>query len=477
MTDEKDQTPEQLVPLDQNSEDAVEDAGASAVVDPGRFGRVARGARAAVTADGVSGEGASRRPGRAVMAFVLVLALVACVAAAATYGAELWGGKTVPYVVGSTQEGAAGKIRGKGLAVKVALVASDDPEGTVVRTRPAAGTRAPAGGTVTVYVAKARVVPKVSGLQLGEAKKALRGAGARHFSIAYVASGAADGSVVATEPAEGAAFQASDTITIKVARPYTVPYVVGKTEADARAAVAEAGLAASVTYVRSDEDAQTVVAADPAPGTTIERGATVTLQVSAPYPSDYHHLREYFDYKTHVTEFLRGEGFQLASSSTGDGGVARVLYASADKGNVTVTDTPFSHSFPKGSGTADVLASGAALPGIRLDFAGADLPANAASLDAAAVRQLADLCGFTGMTQTLTQDQVVVPSNLRKSSARFACAYGEMGDYCWSVLVVRDADRTRAAATCAPKSLYDAYDLGKFNNSICDMIACVDVYG
>ena len=304
MTDEKDQAPEQLVPVDQNSEDAVEDADASAVVDPGRFGRVAQGARAAVAPDSVPGEGKSRRPGRAVIALVLVVVLVGCIAAAATYGAELWGGKSVPYVVGTPQETASGKIRAKGLAVKVATVASDDPEGTVVRTSPASGTRAQVGSTVTIYVAKARVVPKVSGLQLGEAKKALRKAGAKNFSIAYVASGAADGSVVATEPAEGATFQASDTITIKVARPYTVPYVVGKTEADARAAVAEAGLTASVTYVKSDEDAQTVVAADPAPGTTIEQGATVALQVSAPYPSDYHHLREYFDYKTPVTEFL-----------------------------------------------------------------------------------------------------------------------------------------------------------------------------
>ena len=160
-----------------------------------------------------------------------------------------------------------------------------------------------------------------------------------------------------------------------------------------------------------------------------------------------------------------------------DGGAARVLYASADKGNVTVTDTPFSHSFPKGSGTEDVLASGAPLPGIRLDFASTDLPENAATPDESTVRQLADLCGFTGMSQTLTHDQAVVPSNLRKSSAQFVCAYGEIGDYCWSVLIVRDVDRTRAAATCAPKSLYDAYDLGKFNNSICNMIACVDVYG
>lgn len=477
MTDEKDRAPEQLVPLDQNSEDAVEDADASAVVDPDRFGRVARGAVAAVAPDVVPGEGKSRHPRRAVIALVLVVALVGCVVAAATYGAELWGGKSVPYVMGISQEAAGSKIRGKGLAVKVATVASDDPVGTVVRTSPAAGTRARVGSTVTVYVARARVVPKVSGLQLGEAKKALRKSGAKNFSIAYVASGAADGSVVATEPAEGATFQTSDTITIKVARPYTVPYVVGKTEEDARAAVAEAGLVASVTYVNSDEVAQTVVAADPVPGTTIEKGATVTLQVSAPYPSDYHLLREYFDYKTHVTEFLKGEGFRLSSSSTGDGGVARVLYTSADKGNVTVTDTPFSHSFPKGSGTEDVLASGAPLPGIRLDFASADLPENAATPDESTVRQLADLCGFTGMSQTLTQDQAVVPSNLRKSSARFLCAYGEMGDYCWSVLVVREADRTRAAATCAPKSLYDAYDLGEFNNSVCDMIACVDVYG
>ncbi len=51
-----------------------------------------------------------------------------------------------------------------------------------------------------------------------------------------------------------------------------------------------------------------------------------------------------------------------------------------------------------------------------------------------------------------------------------------MGDYSWSVLVVSEGGSVRASATCAPTSLYDDYDLSKFGNSICDMIACVDVY-
>jgi serine/threonine-protein kinase len=467
---------EDVVPVSQNSEDAVEDADATVVRDVDAFGPDAEGIGQAPLPREVPGEGKSRRRGRALLALAIVAGIAACLVAAATYGAELWGGKVVPYVVGYTQARATARLEQKGFAVRVRKVASDADAGTVTATDPKAGQRRDAGSTVTVSVATPRTVPDVTGKTLAAAKAALRKAGARNFSIAYVASDAEQGTVVATSPAAGAQFASSDEVTIKVAQPYTVPYVVGKDEDAAKSAVAEAGLTASVAYVESSEDAGTVVAADPAPGTTIQKGATVTLQVSSPFPSDYRHLRDYFDCVKRVTEYLKTQSFSIASSGTGDDGSAEVLYTSADKGNITVGSRPFSHSFATGSSTDDVLASGAPMRGIRLDFAASDIPQDASGPTEADAQHLADLCVFTGASQMLTEANATLPSDLTKTSARFVCVYGTMGDYSWSVLVVSEGGSVRASATCAPTSLYDDYDLSKFGNSICDMIACVDVY-
>lgn len=56
------------------------------------------------------------------------------------------------------------------------------------------------------------------------------------------------------------------------------------------------------------------------------------------------------------------------------------------------------------------------------------------------------------------------------------CAYGEMGDYCWTVEIANEGGGTRATATAAPKALYASMDLSPYGGNVCDMIAYYDTY-
>ena len=74
---------------------------------------------------------------------VLVLALAA--GAAVTYQMEIWGGHTVPNVVGKSEADATYELERKGFAVRWTQVKSDDVEGKVLLTRPV-GRLAQGGG-------------------------------------------------------------------------------------------------------------------------------------------------------------------------------------------------------------------------------------------------------------------------------------------------------------------------------------------
>lgn len=436
---------------------------------------------------GVPGEGKSRRPGRAVLAFVLVVLVVAGIVAAAGYGAELWGGKTIPHVMGLTEARAIATLEEKGFVVQVTREASDKTEGTVIDVSPAAGERAEAGSTVYITVAESRTIPQVVGLSLDDARALLEDAGVENLSITYVSSDAAEGTVVSVSPEEGSRFSSGDTVTVTVAQSFTVPYVVGMAEADAVQAVEDAGLAAEVEYVDSDKDAGQVVGASPAPGTKIGEGATVTLQVSSPYPSDYHYLREYFDCATHLSDYLEQEGFSLVSSYADENNRAHALYRSSSKGNITFSAMPFTHNFAEsGAAGYDALADGASIAAIRLDFAPGDIPRIASAINDEAVLEIAEMCGFSDMSEFITEEEAVLPAGVGATedgeedgeeavSPLFACGYGEMGDYCWTVLIVNDGS-LRVAVTCAPKGLYNEYDLSKYGYSICNMAAVKDIY-
>ena len=72
----------------------------------------------------------------------------------------------------------------------------------------------------------------------------------------------------------------------------------------------------------------------------------------------------------------------------------------------------------------------------------------------------------------------MMPSDMSKTKAKFRCAYGEVGTNCWTILIVNEPNgSTRAVVTRAPISYYTSnYDLEPYGKSICDFVACMDVY-
>ena len=60
----------------------------------------------------------------------------------------------------------------------------------------------------------------------------------------------------------------------------TVPTIVGNTATDAQTKLQNAGFEVSTVEVGSDEPAGTVVSSDPAEGTQVDPGSTITISVS-----------------------------------------------------------------------------------------------------------------------------------------------------------------------------------------------------
>lgn len=122
--------------------------------------RMAAASRASV--EGLSGVGRGRRDrsftakqvARLVIGFAVVAAFVGIVYVIA-FQMEFIGGKTVPDVVGWRSERAVKEVESAGFEAETNEIDSTaQPEGMVVAAHPGAGTRADAGSTVTLDVAK-----------------------------------------------------------------------------------------------------------------------------------------------------------------------------------------------------------------------------------------------------------------------------------------------------------------------------------
>lgn len=426
----------------------------------------------------VPGEGRSRSHARpAIAALFLVVALV-LVGAGVSYAMELWGGRTVPSVAGKTQATATQDLESRGFTVSVEERPVDDGIGKAVETNPQAGTRQAEGSTITLVVGVARTIPQVTGMTLDEAKQALQDAGAENLEISYASSDEAEGTVIAVDPAEGSAFVSRDTVTVTIAQPYTVPYVMGKQEDAASQAVRDAGLVPHVTYVPSSKAAGTVVGVSPDQGTRIASGGAVELSVSQPQPDDIFHLLDYFTCDPKVlAAYLAQQGFGVQRSYVDGDGMAAALYASGDHGTLAITSTPFLAGLEQEGAGQDVLAQGTDFSGARLELAKGDIPAGADQLDDAAVRAVMTLCGFDNVKRTVNQDTINLPAGAKlPSDVTFTCAYGETDTgYCWTVLISKKNDEVSVVVTAAQTSLYNNYDLSGFGGSPCDLVAYADL--
>lgn len=425
--------------------------------------------------DTVPGEGNSRSRRRPLLAVLLVLAVLAGGAAVLSFGMELWGGKSVPSLVGLSQANAELALSNKGLAVRTKSEPSDDAIGKVLSQSPEVGTRVPEGSTVTIVVAASRVVPEVMGLNEEDARTALEDAGAKEITVMTRPSGEAEGTVIAVSPEQGETFLSRNPVILTLAGPYRVPDVVGKKESDAVEMLKQAGLAADVTYVSSDATVRTVVETSPAADEIVEEGATVSVKVSSPYPTSTLHLAEFFGHSSQdVDAYLQKEGYEFRDGFIDALGNAIALYASGEKGDITFSSQPYLRSLklPE-EGSSNVLSTGAPIAGVRWVVPGSLMPGQQ---DLAAAEGLAGTCGLEGMSDSCDETNITLPSGTGRISATFSCASGETGDLAWTVLVVKDGSTISASVTCAKKDLYSASDLEPFGGRLCQFVAYQEVY-
>lgn len=229
--------------------------------------------------------GPSARPPRAkgpiIAAACIALAIILAAVAGGTYMAELWGGKTIPEVVGLSQPEATDALAAKGFAAQAVEVKSDDPQGTVLSSDPEQGHRAEEGSTVTLSVAVPRIVPAIVGATSDDAAQALEAEGFTAVTYTEEKSNEAAGTVLAVSPEAGTEAKSGDAITVTVAVPYTVPDVEGMSEADAKAALEAEGYEVSTEwYTTEDIEEGTAVSTDPAAGSELNSGSEVTLYVA-----------------------------------------------------------------------------------------------------------------------------------------------------------------------------------------------------
>jgi beta-lactam-binding protein with PASTA domain len=96
------------------------------------------------------------------------------------------------------------------------------------------------------------------------------------------------GKVISSDPPEGQTLDRGKTVTLTVSKGpqgVSVPSLVGATQDDATAQLQQLGLQADTTEQESDKPAGTVLEQDPAPGTKVDKGATVKLTVAKERPA------------------------------------------------------------------------------------------------------------------------------------------------------------------------------------------------
>ena len=407
---------------------------------------------------------------------LLVLALLGAAGGAAwyTYQQEYWGGRTVPQVVGLSEEDARTALEAAGFNVEASYQLADDGFGNVIACSLTAGERVDPSAGATITVAAQRMVPQVVGQDKDAARQALLDAGAQNVVFAYVNSDAADGTVVAVDPAEGSPFVSADAITLSVAEPYVVPEVMGLSADAAKAAVEKAGLTAKITYVESDQPHNAVVAVSPEEGTQTSEGAEVELSVSSPYPSDPFHLLQYFDCTSReAATFLGQESYALAFGGTHSNGDANASYTSPAGDVLTFTDKPEAPA--AGSGADDVLANGATIGGVRLAFSASSVPAGGTAETEAGVRAIMEACGFSTLKTLTTQDDLIAPEPA--DGKHFICGYGEDGDWSWAVIIGGTDEASQVIALACPKNRFNGgVNRSSFGGYAADYIAYTSLF-
>jgi serine/threonine-protein kinase len=191
----------------------------------------------------------------------------------------------VPDIVSMTLDDAQSALSGRQLKLVVTERDPNDqiPADTVTSQNPLPGTALGPGSTVSVVVSSGSPqisVPSVEGLVVDGAQQALGSVGLS-ASIEYLVDASADpGTVVKQDPEKNAALKKGSSVTLYVAVPGTIPDVGGKNPADATTLLQDCGYKiGNRAYVQEGADG-TVARTEPAAGTALHPGETVTLYIN-----------------------------------------------------------------------------------------------------------------------------------------------------------------------------------------------------
>ncbi|MDF2502745.1 Stk1 family PASTA domain-containing Ser/Thr kinase [Clostridium sp.] len=197
----------------------------------------------------------------------------------------------VPNVIGMKQDDAKKLIEGQGFKYTVAGTEKNDkPKGTVLECFPNAGEAIAKGGSIRVTISSGpdqSVVPDLMGLDLNKAKEVIENAG---YTLGDVSKEYSDNypynTVINVNPDVGSTLDKGSAISIVISRgprikQSTVTPVIGLSQDAAVKALSNIGLSANVvTRITNDSNQNNIVAdQDPAAGTKLNQGATVTITV------------------------------------------------------------------------------------------------------------------------------------------------------------------------------------------------------
>ncbi|HEX6499311.1 MAG TPA: Stk1 family PASTA domain-containing Ser/Thr kinase [Micromonosporaceae bacterium] len=176
----------------------------------------------------------------------------------------------------------------KGLHVRFDKGRYDDKaaKDTVVDQDPRAGEKIVGGGTITLTLSlgpERYTVPDVVGQAYDVAVNELEKIKATPVRTDKYDDNMPVGNVLSTSPPAGQPVPPGAQVTVVVSKgraPITVPSVIGQDVNAATQALQGLGLKVAVIQQDSDKPANQVIAQDPAQGSGVENGATVTLTIS-----------------------------------------------------------------------------------------------------------------------------------------------------------------------------------------------------
>lgn len=231
-------------------------------------------------------DAAPRRPRRfRVLAAVLVLVLIA-----ASVGVGAWAYTraqlvSMPSVVGMTPEAAKDSLAATDLQLSVEGedFSTTVPKGAILSTNPTAGATMKRGETVLARTSAGPQmvkVPKLAGQRQAKAEESLRALGFPFTVSEEYSTAVADGLVISSAPKSGKSVQVGTPVELVVSKgppPVTVPDVLRMDKDSAVARLKALGLKVSVRNQLPIVVVGRVYSQDPAPGTVVPMGSTVTI--------------------------------------------------------------------------------------------------------------------------------------------------------------------------------------------------------